>query len=365
LKPIGPPEAFEGKSGGSRRRIQTYMETVSKKLLKVRNGMSLTVLALILFATLAHAQTCFTASDMDEPTRSALAGTAKRYFDLAARGDSAALRQNSIASVASDFSGIETAVKDNQANFSAAQATPRAPFLLKAEGTAPLERAEFLCGVFGKNGQTADSAVFVIPNLPPGNYAVVILDVATAKQPYTVSFVLQQEGKDWKIGGFFVKETQIAGHDANWFADHARAFKAKGENRNAWLYFIEAGYLAVPVPFMSTQLTDKLADEAETVKPSDLPSGGGTVELTAGGTTHRLTALFPLAVGQDLDLVVKYQCADVSNTAQTFQDNTAVMKALVAKYPEFRDAFDGVVARAVEPSTGRDYGSLLPMKDIK
>ena len=34
------------------------------------------------------------------------------------------------------------------------------------------------------------------------------------------------------------------------------------------------------------------------------------------------------------------------------------------KYPEFRDAFDGVVARAVEPS-GRDYGSLLPMKDIK
>ena len=46
--------------------------------------------------------------------------------------------------------------------------------------------------------------------------------------------------------------------------------------------------------------------------------------------------------------MVKYQAADVSNTAETFQDNTAVMKALVAKYPEFRDAFDGVVARAVE-----------------
>jgi hypothetical protein len=40
------------------------------------------------------------------------------------------------------------------------------------------------------------------------------------------------------------------------------------------------------------------------------------------------------------------------------------MKALLVKYPEFRDAFDGIVARAVEPS-GRDYGSLLPMKDIK
>jgi hypothetical protein len=341
------------------------MATLAEKALKVRIAKSLSILTLILCAGLAHAQTCFTASDMDEPTRAALVNTAQRYFEMAARGDSSALRQNSIASLASDFSGIETAVKENQTNFSGAQAVPRAPFLLKADGTAPLERAEFLCGVFGKNGQTAGSAVFVIPNLPPGNYAVVILDVPTAKQPRTVSFVLQQEGKDWKIGGFYVREPQIAGHDAAWFAEHARAFQAKGQNRNAWLYFVEAGYLAVPVSFMSTQLTDKLADESETVKPSDLPAGGSTVELAAGGTTHRLTALFPLAVGQDLDLVVKYQSADVSNTAQTFQDNAAVMKALVGKYPEFRDAFDGVVARAVEPTTGRDYGSLLPMKEIK
>ena len=98
--------------------------------------------------------------------------------------------------------------------------------------------------------------------------------------------------------------------------------------------------------------------------PSDFPVDGKTVDLAAGGKTFRLTALFPVTVKQDLDLVVKYQSPDVSNTTQTFQDNTAVMKALIAKYPELRDAFDGVVTRAVEPS-GRDYGSLLPMKDIK
>src|ERR1700674_59794 len=341
------------------------MRTFRTKPLKVRMGMGVSVMTLILCAGFAHAQTCFTASDMDEPTRAALTNTAKRYFDMAARGDSAGLRQNSIASVASDFSGIETVVKDNQASFSGAQATPRASFLLKAEGTAPLERAELLCGVFGKSGQTAESAVFVIPNLPPGNYGVVTLDVPTAKQPYTESFVLQQQGKDWKIGGFYVKATQVAGHDGKWFAERARAFKAKGQNRNAWLYYIEARDLAVPVSFMYTQVTDKLADESETVKPADLPVGGNTVELAAGGKTQRLTTVFPLAVGQDLDLVVKYQSADVSNTTQTFQDNTAVMKALLAKYPEFRDAFDGLVARAVEPTTGRDFGSVLPMKAIK
>ena len=42
----------------------------------------------------------------------------------------------------------------------------------------------------------------------------------------------------------------------------------------------------------------------------------------------------------------------------------SVMKALVTKFPELRDAFGGIVARGVEPS-GKDYGSLMPMKDIK
>jgi hypothetical protein len=80
--------------------------------------------------------------------------------------------------------------------------------------------------------------------------------------------------------------------------------------------------------------------------------------------TYWLTEIFPLAVGSDLDLVVKYQVADVSDTTATFRENQAVLKALLAKFPEFRDAFAGVVVRAVEPS-GRDYGTLVGMKDIK
>jgi hypothetical protein len=313
----------------------------------------------LLLAGSAYGQSCLTGSDMDEAARTALVNTAKRFFDMAARGDSASLRLNSIASVASDFSGIESAVKDNQANFAGAQATPRPPYLLKAEGAAPLSHAEFLCGVFGAQGQTKDSAVFQLGNLPPGNYGIAILDVSGTKTPYTLSFVLQQQGNDWKLGGFYAKPMQVAGHDGNWFVSRAREYKAKGQVHNAWLYFVQARELMAP-PFMSTLVTDKLYDESQGAKPSDLPPS----DLAAGGKTFKLTSLFPLAVGNDLDLVVKYQSPDVSNSTQTFQDNMTVMKGLVAKYPEFREAFAGIVARAVEPS-GRDYGSLMAMKDIK
>ncbi len=335
-----------------------------KVLFSGHSAKFLTFLAALMVVSGGHAQTCLTADDMDAVTKSALTATAKNYFAMAARGDSASLKQSAIPSFAADFSSVETAVSDHKADFASAQANPRAPFLLKAEGTAPLARAEFLCGVFGANGQTADSAEFVIPNLPPGEYGIVILDVPTTKQPYTVSFVLQHEGTAWKLGGFFVKETQTNGHDGNWFATQARAFKAKGQTHNAWLYFVQARDLISPVPFMYTLRTDKLYEEAQTVKPSDLPAGGNSVSLDANGKSYKLITVFPLLVAKDLDLVIKYESPSVSDTTKTFQDNMAVMKALVTKFPELRDAFAGVVARAVEPS-GRDYGSLLSMKDIK
>ena len=341
------------------------MKTWLHKSRRIRRGFGTALLGVALGWTgSVQAQSCASDSDLDEATRSAMVNTAKRYFDMVSRGDAAGLRQNSIASLASDFSGVEAAVKDNQANFAGAQPAPRAPFLLKAEGTAPLERAEFLCGVFRADGQTANSAVFVIPNLPPGSYAVDVLDVATPKGAYTVSFVLQQQGSEWKLGGLYMKASQVAGHDGKWLADQARAYKAKGQVRNAWFYFLQARELLSPVPFMSTLVTDKLYDEMEAVKPADLPSSSSPIDLAVGAKIYKLIAIFPEPVGNDLDLVVKYQAADVSNTTLTFQENMVVIKALVGKYPEYRDAFAGVVARAVEPA-GRDYGSLLPMKEIK
>jgi hypothetical protein len=329
-----------------------------------RGRQELWLLLLASVLTTAHAQTCQTAADMDDSVRTPLETAAKRYFEMSARGDVAALKQNSIAAVASSFAGIDTAVKENQAAFTGAKATVRPPFLLTVEGPEPLARAEFLCGVFGKTGQTRDSAVFVLPNLPPGKYGLTILDVNGSQDTRTLTFILQQSGADWKLADFYAKPSHAAGHDAVWFTQRARDFKAKGQNHNAWLYYREAIALSAPVDFMNTLATDQLYDEFQAAQPSDMPANEHTVDMNAGGKIYHLTEIFPLAVGDDLDVVVKYQAADVSDTARTFKENVAVIKALVTKYPEFREAFAGVVARAVEPS-GHDYGSLMAMKDIK
>ncbi|MGO9636373.1 MAG: hypothetical protein ACLPSO_00340, partial [Terracidiphilus sp.] len=213
----------------------------------------------------AHSQTCQSADDMDVSARTALEAAAKRYFEMSARGDTVALKKNSIASVAASFAGIEAAIKENQAAFTGAQANVRSPFLLDAEGPVPFARAEFLCGVFGRTGQTKDSAVFVLNNLPPGKYGVTILDVNGGTAVMTLTLVLEQMGGDWKLAGFYPRSSQAAGHDAAWFTQRARDFQAKAQNRNAWLYYREAIFLTAPVDIMSTLATDQLYDAAQAV----------------------------------------------------------------------------------------------------
>jgi hypothetical protein len=322
-------------------------------------------LCVVVFSTVnAGAQSCQTSGELDDATLSAITAAGQRYFGLAAKADVASLRQNSIATLAADFSGIETTIKDHQQDLASAQATVKSVFLLEAEGKDPAPHSEFFCGVFGKNGQTAGSAVFEIDNLSPGKYAVVLLDATSPKGRTMFSLILQQAGTDWKLGGLYLKPALVAGHDSDWFVTRAREFKAKGQAHNAWFYYLEATSLVSPLPFMATAATDKMSDESQTLRPADLPSGGKTVDLASTPATYKLTAIFPEAVGDDLDLIVRYQAADISNTTQAYQNNVGVIKALVAKYPELKDAFAGIVARAVDPA-GRDYGTLLAVKDIK
>jgi hypothetical protein len=319
---------------------------------------------MLLLSWNAYGQSCQTASEIDAANKTAIQATAQRYFDMASKGDAASLRQNAIPSLASDFAGIEGTIKENQANLSGAQATIKSFFLLDASGPAPIPNAVFYCGVFGKTGQTANSAEFFLNNLPPAKYAVAVLDVSSSAGRTMLSEILQQAGTDWKLAGLYIKPAQVAGHDSNWFLARAREYKTKGQMHNAWFYYEEALSLISPVSFMSTLATDKLADEAQTVQPTDVPVAGKTADLATGAVTYKLTEMFRQPVGNDLDLVVKYQSANVSDTNRAYQDNVAVMTAVLQKWPELREAFAGIVARGVD-ATGRDYGTLLAMKDIK
>jgi len=99
-----------------------------------------------------------------------------------------------------------------------------------------------------------------------------------------------------------------------------------------------------------------MADANDVYKPVTLAA--------QNGRSYQISDMFVAPDKDSLDFVLKYQAPSVTDRAKAFEDNMTVIKAIVTKYPELRDAFAAVVARAVAPN-GEDYGSLLAMKDVK
>lgn len=325
----------------------------------------LVVLALLSVALLSPApklvaQTCDSGPDLDAGTKAAINAAAKQYLDMSKNGDVAGLKANSIPAITGDFSSIEQAVVTNKQYLAEGNSSVTGTYLLDAsEAKAALSRADFYCGIYN----SPDRLSFSIPNLPPGKYAVVIQKVA-GKDPITLSLILQQVGSGWKLAGYYPRLDAIGGHDGQWYLTQARAYKAKGQSLDAWFYYLTAWDLTAPVNFISTPQLDQIAQEMQSSRPANLPSQSAPLSLSANGKMFRVTEMTAVPVDNNLDLRIRYENPKASDSGVAFQDNMAVIRAVVAKYPELREAFNSVIARAVD-SNGHEYGSLLPVKDIK
>ena len=308
---------------------------------------------------LLSAQTCSSGPDLDAATKSAIDAAAKQYLDMSKNGDVAGLKANAIPGITGDFSAIEQAVVTNKPYLAEGNSTVTGTYLLDASQAKATQRDDFYCGIYN----SPDRLSFSISNLPPGKYAVVIQKV-DGKDPITLTLVLQNLGGAWKLAGYYPRLDAIGGHDGQWYLNKAREYKAQGKTHAAWFYYLTAWDLTAPVNFVSTPQLDKIAEEMQSARPGDLPSESAPLNLSANGKVFKVTELTAVPVDNKLDIRVVYQNSNASNSGLAFQDNMAVIRAIVAKYPELRDAFDSVIARASDGS-GHEYGSLLPMKEIK
>jgi hypothetical protein len=320
------------------------------------------IVALLLLTALtalpAVAQTCTTPQDMDPATKSSIENAAVQIFNAAASNNTSTL-QNLLAP-SLNAASISSAIAENRADLTGATPSVRGVYLLDATGVSGQQKVEFYCGVVNSSMYTG----FQLNGLAPGKYAYALVDGKGGKGPIMFSQILQDMGGQWKLGGFVLRPASLGGHDGFWYLDKARQFKSRGQAMDAWFYYLTAWRLIAPVDFMSSPNVDKLSSEVQAARTVELPTQEKPISLSVNGKTYQLSDMFVVPENDTLNFVVKYQVPSIADRRQTFEDNMAVIRAIVAKYPELRDAFAAVVARAVAPN-GEDYGSLLAMKDVK
>lgn len=320
---------------------------------------------LILLAALgmsrpAHAVSCTTESQMTAAERDPIIQAARGLGTEIQTANVGAVRQATIAPVAAQFDPMAASIESIAPQIQPGVLTIDAIYSLKAADLkSTQDETQFFCSV-------PDSALIVtitIPQLPPGNYALVILHATGVEHPQQVSLLLQNDPPGtWKLAGLFMRPMTAAGHDGVWYWRQARMYAQKDQSWNAYFYYQTAEFLLKPVDFLSSPNLEKLQKEAQSVRPPDLP-GANPLVLKVGSESFTITSLRTDAFSGGLDLVVNYQTKDVSNPVATHSEIVELMKAMLARYPELRQGFHGLWVYA-HADNQNPYAIELPMSQI-
>jgi VWFA-related protein len=314
-----------------------------------------------ILAPTARASSCKTQAQITAAERNALSIAARAMVDEIQSGDVQALQANTISAVASDFSGIAASVASLKPLLQRATITVDSIYALD-NSTDPIgiSRTDFYCGM--------PVVTLNFSDLLPGSYAFVIVHSTGVPQAQQISFVLSEtSGHQWMLGGLFSKPMMEAGHDGMWYWMAARIYAQKNMKWNAWFNYRVAASLLNPVEFLSSPNLERLQQEADQMRPDNLP-GTKPLSLTAQGSVFQVTTIDTTSEFGALDLEIHYT-AEVVQTAQLRDPPTAraqvveLMTALLALHPELHTAFHGFWVKA-------DLGSVsvfaleLPMDQI-
>lgn len=314
--------------------------------------------AILAIGLCGWSQSCQTRDETPADVKSAVDSASKQAYDRASAGDVSAMQANSIPSLQSNFGGIAGAVNDNKAAFAGAKPQPRTSFFI--DNSTPSADGRFYCGVFGAGGLGSNTAEFDIPGLPAGKYAIAIQDFVGNKGPYSLTTIFQ-DMNGWKLAGFYVRAESALGHDGIWYLQQARQYKAKGQNHNAWFYYVTSWDLLAPVTFMDSSVLSKITQESGGIQPKDVPSGGNPVNFSANGKTYSITDMSVFHTDTTFDLSIRYTAASTADFNATQAEARGVATAFAAQHPELKDAFNNVWVHAMGPN-GSDVPGLVNLK---
>jgi hypothetical protein len=338
----------------------------------MRRSAALLLASALCVTTPLIAETCITQSAMQPAERDALVQVGTRLAGLTAANNADGIRAQTMPQYAQDFGGIGDAIRIAAPHLAGASFVPNTVWILDASTSKPgadgsAQDAQFFCNLNRGSQQTS----FLIPALPAGRYAMVVLDTAGSAEPYQIAMLLRQSAPgNWQLGGLFPRATTAGGHDGLWYWKSARDYATKKQAWNAFVYFTEAEQLLKPVSFLTSSHLDSLQAERSKAAPPALSTGIGVgqplVIAPAKGAEVRVTSLgaenAPAQAG--IDLLAHIHAEEIlTDPVASRARNAAAARAIVAAYPELRSAFHGVWIVADLPN-GTTYVSEEPMTSL-
>ena len=309
----------------------------------------------------AGAVSCTPQAEMPAADRDALIAAASPLADAVAKQNLDLLQASLLPAVVADWDSIRAGAQASAPLLKGGQLHWRnAYFLVATDLKAPAD-TQFFC-------TTPDSSITVTINLrslPPGQYALILGDFPGSPQAGQIALILGFDSK-WKLGGLFVREGDLNGHDGVWYWAQAREQARNNQPWGAWFAYDTARMLLVPVDFLSSPNLEKLNREQSQLKANPIDSlplnvpGTGT---DAAGKKWKVTALRVDLTLHAADLGLSYEGTGQSDARAQRAEAIAVMSGFLKLHPELRESFHGLWAYS-ETGGKQTYAIEQAMHDI-
>ena len=324
----------------------------------------------ILAVSTARAEVCTTQSQMKDADRDSLAAAARTLTADVIASNTAALRAATADDLTKDFAAVTFLVANTAARLAGGSPVVDQVYLLDATTIKPGANgadaeAQFFCSL----NRSVAEADFVIPGLKPGTYGFAVVHVDHGTSPWRIAYLLERDGATWKMAGIYPNASTAAGHDGLWYWKDARQRAAEKQKWNAWLEYGEADALLRPAAFVDSTHLEKLHTEQTSAAPAVVSDGVSAdvplVVKAADGTEFHVTSirLDDAAGGDRPDVVVHLRVDPLSDVAAARKRNADAMRAVLAAYPELRQAFHGIAVVAEAPGAS-PFTTESPMADI-
>jgi hypothetical protein len=325
----------------------------------------LVLAAMSAFPSASLAVSCTTQGELQPQDRDSLTALGGRLAMAVLRQDYATLQGSLLPAEASEWAGIHDSVELGAPLVKGGQVQLRTVYLLDASGLAAPADTQFFCS----NATGSLTVTMNMRALPAGKYAVVLADAVGAPLAGQMGMVLAWDPTGatptWKLAGLTVRQGNFDGHDGVWYWTRARELVKEDQPRTnswpAWYSYEAARYLLLPVDFLSSPNSEKLAQEQTQIKNS--PQDVFPYSLQEGDRTWKIDSIHLDASLREPDLAIEYESTGVTDPAAVRTEAGAVLSAVLKAQPGLRPNFHGLWAVAVKDGK-RTPVIELPMAQI-
>jgi hypothetical protein len=208
-------------------------------------------------------------------------------------------------------------------------------------------------------GNLSSPEGWVAVNAKPGPaeaYAIVEGDTVNNTHAFVIWLLPEQSG--WRVQYVHFATTTMVGKSAVDLQKIAATENAKQHTLNALILYVAALQLADRGPFFQLGIRPEIEKAIGNVPRPSILQGQAPFVWTFDKSTFKVLNVGPIGIGGKIYLLVSQEVEPWAEDKQADHENRDLINAFAKAYPEYKEAFAGIVVRAHERGGTRGFGTV-------